>query len=123
MFNVIKTAAIASALAIGALAAAPAQADSLHLKLKDGDVGFGLTIGDGYGPGYGYAGYGGGYGGGYGPKCQPWKAVHKAKAMGFKKPHVVDVDWNRIVVKGKKYGDSVKVVFGKAPHCPVKAVY
>jgi len=118
MFNSIKIAAIATTLAIGAIAAAPAQADSLHLKYKHGDVGFGLTLGDGMGPGYEYAGYGG-----YGQKCQPWKAVHKAKYMGVKKAHVVDVDWKRIVVKGKKFGSPVKIVFGKAPHCPVKAVY
>lgn len=118
MLSIIKTAAIAS-IAIGALAAGPAQADSLHLKLKNGDVGFGLTIGGGYGPGYKHAGYGGGYG----PKCHPWKAVSKAERMGVRKAHVIDADWKRVVVRGKKFGGLVKVVFANAPHCPVKAIY
>lgn len=114
MFNAIKTAAIAATLAVGALAAAPAQADSLHVKFKDGDIRFGMDVG------YGQGGYGNH---GYGRQCRPWKAVEKARWMGFRRAHVVDVDWNRIVVKGKKYGGPVKVVFGKAPHCPIKAMY
>jgi len=109
MLNTIKTAALSAVIAFGALAAAPAtaNADSLHIVYKNGDLGFGVNFGNGYGP-YNYKG------------CTAGKALQKAKWMGFKKPYVAANGKHKIVVAGKKYGNYKFVTFAKAPGCPVK---
>ncbi|MGB3501354.1 MAG: hypothetical protein WBA44_07010 [Mesorhizobium sp.] len=110
MFSTFKTAALSAVLALGAFAAVPSAANA-------GDVKIGIHFG---GPGYGY-GYGPGYGYGHGPKhCTPGKAVHKAKMMGLKKVHVTKANWNGVTVKGKKFGKTRTIAFGKASFCPVK---
>ncbi len=107
MLTTIKTAALSAFIAFGALAAAPAaaNADSLHIVYKNGDLGFGVNVG--HGP-YGYKG------------CSTGKALQKAKWMGLKKPYVAANGKNKIVVAGKKYGHYKFVTFAKAPGCPVK---
>ena len=69
MFGKIKTAALSAVVAFGALAAAPgtASADSLHIVYKNGELGFGINVNDGYG---------------YKKGCTPGKALQKAKWMG-----------------------------------------
>lgn len=111
MFGKIKIAAASALIAMGSLAAVPSTASAGDIDI---DIVFG---GGGYGGGYG--GYGGGYG--YGPKCSPWKAEAKAKFMGLKNVHVVQVGPNKIVVKGKKWGQTRTVIFGRHASCPIKA--
>lgn len=112
MFTKIKTAALSAIIAFGALAAAPAaaNADSLYVTYQNGNVDFGIKVGNGYS---GYNGYG------Y-KACTSGKALHKAKWMGVKKAYVAAVTKKKIVIAGKKNGHNTHVTFGKAPNCPIK---
>ena len=47
-------------------------------------------------------------------------ALYKAKSMGLKKAYVHKANWNGVVIKGKKFGQTKVVGFGKHPSCPVK---
>lgn len=107
MFGKIKIAAASALIGISSLAAVPSTASA-------GDIDIDIVFGGG--------GFGGGYGGGgYGPKCSPWKAQAKAKYMGLKNVHVVQVGPNKIVVKGKKWGQTRTIIFGRHASCPIKA--
>ena len=114
MFASIKSAALAAILGLGAFAATPAAADSLT-------IGFGHHGGVHVSGHYGSGGY---YGHGHGhPGCSPWRAVDKAERMGVRRARVVDAGRRGVVVRGHRWGGPVKVVFGNARHCPVRAMY
>lgn len=138
MFASFKTAALASVLGLGALASTPAAADSMTFGVSDGGVSITVSDRDGYGRGDGYRGGGwdrdrdwrrddrrGGWDNGYGERrgCSPWRAVDKAERMGIRRARVVDSGYRGVVVRGHRYGDRVQVVFGNAPHCPVRGMY
>lgn len=111
MLSKTRTLVLSALVAFSAIAAAPSAANAGDIKI---DVHFGA----GFGPGFGF---GPGYGPGYGYKhCSPGKALHKAKSMGLKKAYVAKANWNGVIVKGKKFGHTKVVAFGKAPYCPVK---
>ena len=42
--------------------------------------------------------------------------------MGLRDPHVVRIRHHRIVVGGWDYGYRARIVFARAPRCPVIAV-
>lgn len=111
MLTKMKTLALSAMIALGAFAAAPATAHA-------GDVRIGVHFG-GYGPGWGH---GPRYGHRWqGPRhCTPARAVNKAGRMGMRRAWVDRVAPSRIVVKGFKNGHRAKLVFGKAPNCPVR---
>lgn len=122
MFGKFKIAAASALIAMGSLAAVPstASAGDIDVDVYLGGGAIGVGFGGGYGGGFG-GGYGGGYGGGHGPKCSPWKAEAKARHMGLRHARVVDVGHNKIVVKGKKWGATRTVIFGRGASCPIKA--
>jgi len=52
--------------------------------------------------------------------CSPRRAIDKAWNMGLKRPHVSRVGDGSIVVKGRRYGHRVRVVFSRwTPWCEV----
>lgn len=111
MIRKFKTLALAAIVSVGAVASIPSTASAGNVDI---DIHFGQGFGFGYGPGWG-----GGYGP-YKPHCMPGKALYKAKSMGLKKAYVHKANWNGVVIKGKKFGQTKVVGFGKHPSCPVK---
>lgn len=119
MFNKIKTAALSAVVALGALAAIPAaaQADGLYLNFGGHGAGIGLRLGD---SGHGWRDHRrDDRRDWHANRCTPERALWKAGRMGIDRARVVDVDRNKIVVRGRARGDRVHVVFGRAEHCPV----
>ena len=51
--------------------------------------------------------------------CSPDRAVSKARRMGLRDARVVDVGRRSITVRGRSYGDRVRITFGRSPTCPV----
>jgi hypothetical protein len=121
MFAKLKTAALSVLIGFGTLAAIPAtaQAEGLYLNYgggHGGGVGIGVQIGD-----YDRVDYrrGNRYDRRDYRRCTPHRAVNKAERYGVRRARVVDVDRRTITVAGRKWGDRVRMTFGRAPNCPV----
>jgi len=121
MFSKLKTAALSAMIGFATLAAVPAgaQADGLYLNYGTGHgAGIGVQVG-----GYDRADYRGRHNyhderrGGWG--CTPYRAVDKAERYGLRRARVVDVDRRTITVAGRKWGQHARMVFGRAPSCPI----
>ena len=114
MFNLIKTATLATLIAMGSLgvASTSAKADSLHIGFKGHGAHIGIGIGGG---GYWHGGHRGHrYRG-----CTPHRAVEKARHMGVRHARIAHVSHRTIQVRGHRYGHPTRVTFARAPHCPV----
>jgi len=122
MFNKFKTAALSAMISLGTLAAIPAgaQAEGLYLNYGSGNHGAGIGMQVG---GYDRADYRGRHTyhddrrGGWG--CTPYRAVDKAERYGVRRARVIDVDRRTITVAGRKWGNHVRMTFGRAPSCPI----
>ncbi len=125
MLTKLKTAALSALIGLGTLAAIPAtaQADGLYLNYGNGQAGVGVQVGD-----YDRADYRGRYyrdddwrrddrRGNWG--CTPYRALNKAERYGVHRARVVDVGRRTITVAGRKWGDHVRMTFGRAPSCPI----
>jgi hypothetical protein len=120
MFAKLKTAALSALVGVATLAAVPATAQAEGLYLNYGGhhsgVGVGVQIGDydrvdyRWGHRYDRRDYG---------HCTPYRAVNKAQRYGVRRAHVVDVSRRTITVAGHKWGDRVRLTFGRAPSCPI----
>ncbi|MDF1598476.1 hypothetical protein PZ895_01650 [Mesorhizobium sp. YIM 152430] len=116
MFKFAKTAALSALIGLGALAAAPAQANATSLQFH-GNAG---TVTVQWGGGYrGDRWHRGGHRH-HRQACTPGQAVHKAARMGLRNPRVVNANRNVIRVAGRawRYGRTA-IVFARAPNCPV----
>lgn len=51
--------------------------------------------------------------------CSPERAMEKAWKMGINRPRVANVNRNTIAVRGFQRGHTVRVLFARAPNCPV----
>lgn len=122
MFTKLKTAALSALIGFSAIAAVPAAAqEGLYLNYGSGHrsgAGIGIEVGD-YDR-YDYRDYrdyrhdrrdfrG----------CTPNRAVDKAERYGVRRAYVVDVSRRTITVSGRKWGERVRMTFGRAPNCPV----
>lgn len=134
MFSKIKFAAASALIALGSLAAIPSTASA-------GDIDVDVYLGGGYGPRYdepyrprpmgprhggGFEvgiGFGDGWDRDYRPTCSPRLAEAKARSMGLRRTYIADAGRRGIVVKGRKWGETHTVVFGRAPNCPVRSVW
>lgn len=117
MFAKLKTAALSALIGLGTLAAIPAtaQADSLYLNYgSHNGVGIGVQFGD-----YDRRDYRDYRRDRHVRGCSPHRAVDKAARYGVRRAHVVDVDRRTITVAGRKWGERVRMTFGRAPHCPI----
>ncbi len=112
----LKTAAIAALVGAGTLAAIPAtaQADGLYLNYGGYNGGFGVHVGDYDRVDYRHRN---------GPRerwgCTPYRALDKAERYGVRRARVIDVDRRTITVAGRKWGERVRMTFGRAPSCPI----
>lgn len=134
MFDRIKTLgkaiALSATIGAGVLAAVPAQADSLYFSFGSGGSRAGVVIGEsGHARHWDRRGAwrdGRDWRGGrdrdwrHGRQsCSPERAVNKANRMGIHRARVADVSRNTITVRGRQYGDRVRVTFARAPGCPI----
>lgn len=55
-------------------------------------------------------------------KCSPRKALRKAKRRGLRRAHIIRVGHRGVVVGGRKWGEYVKIGFGRHRSCPVHFV-
>ena len=115
MITKLKTAALSALIGLGAIAAMPAtaQAEGLYLNYGSGHhsgVGIGVQIGDRYDYRHDRRHF---------RFCTPDRAVDKAERYGVRRARVVDVGRRTIMVAGRKYGDRVRMTFGRAPNCPI----
>ena len=51
--------------------------------------------------------------------CSAERALDKAERMGIRRARIVDIDRNSIDIRGRKYGERVRVSFARAPGCPL----
>lgn len=120
MLTKLKTAALSALIGLGTLAAIPAtaQAEGVYLNYGNGHhngVGIGVQVGDFDRVDYrdyrhdrrDFRG------------CTPHRALDKAERYGVRRARVIDVDRRTITVAGRKWGERVRMTFGRAPHCPV----
>ncbi len=132
MFNRIKTLgktlALSALIGAGVMSAAPAHADSLYFSFGSGGSRAGVVIGDS-----GHARHWDRYDDRRDWRdrrdrrdwrearrsCSPERAVNKASRMGIDRARIADVSRNTITVRGRQYGDRVRVTFARAPGCPV----
>ena len=114
MFAKLKTAVLSALIGLGTLAAVPAtaQADGLYLNYGGSHSGVGVHIGDYDRVDWRHRSH-------YRHRCTPYRAVNKAERYGVRRARVIDVDRRTITVAGRKWGDRVRMTFGRAPHCPV----
>ena len=119
MINKFRTAALSALIGLGALAAMPsaAQADGLYLNYGgNGSVGVGIHIGDHDRVDYRKRHR---HDDRHFRACTPHRAANKAERYGVRRVRVVDVDRRTITVSGRKWGERVRMTFGRAAHCPV----
>lgn len=107
MLNRIRMIALSALIGIGAFAGAPAVASAAP-------AGFGVEIRYGHGHGHGHW---------QGPSrhraCSTHQALNKAQRMGIRHARVNRADRRVISVAGRSRGHHVRVVFARAPGCPI----
>ncbi|MBP0438471.1 hypothetical protein [Tianweitania sediminis] len=106
MFKTIQTAALSLAVVLGGFAVAPsvAQAGSLHITVAPEAVQYRYERER---PRV------------RGRECTANRAVEKAWKLGINRPRVTRVARNTIAVRGYQRGERVRIVFARAPNCPV----
>lgn len=113
----LKTAALSMLIGFGALAAAPASAQAGGIYLE---------FGSGHRADSGFRRHDGGWrdhGRHFAPRrsCNPRRAVRKAHRMGLRHARIHRIKRHKIVVKGWDQGYRARIVFARAPRCPVLA--
>ncbi|SMH50683.1 hypothetical protein [Mesorhizobium australicum] len=121
MANLLKTAFLSALIGLGALGAAPASAQSgVYLGLGGGHHGpsVGVWFGD---SGHSYRRYDRRHDRRWEHRrgCSAGQALNKAERMGIRHARVVDIDRRSVDVRGRKYGERVRVSFARAPGCPL----
>ncbi len=116
MLKLIRNIALSALLGLGAAAplATTASADSLVIRAGNGQAGFAIQVRD--------RGHAGRHGHWHGPRhraCTPGQAVSKAGRMGVRHARVQRVSHRNISVSGRARGHHVRVLFARAPGCPV----
>lgn len=54
------------------------------------------------------------------PRCSEGRALRKAERMGVRRARIADIGRRTIDVSGRdRYGDRIRVTFGRQPSCPV----
>ncbi|MDQ2632590.1 MAG: hypothetical protein M3Y78_02515 [Pseudomonadota bacterium] len=116
MISKFRTAALSALIGLGALAAMPAAAQAEGLYLNYGHGGIGIHIGDhdrvDYRKRHRHHRQ-------HFRACTSHRALDKAERYGVRRARVVDVDRRTITVSGRKHGHRARMVFSRAPNCPV----
>ncbi|MFC6489196.1 hypothetical protein [Nitratireductor sp. GCM10026969] len=116
MFRTIRTAVLSALLGLGTLTAMPAgaQADGFYFSFGQQGPSAGSHHRD---RGHMYKPHRGR------PRhvsaCSPSQALHKAGRMGLRHARVTHASRKIIAVAGHRHRHRARVVFSRAPHCPV----
>jgi hypothetical protein len=112
MLKFIKASAVCAVLGIGALAGAPAQADTIHIGTTHG--GFGIFVSDRDG----HRWHGRDH---YRPVrfCSTGRALGKAERMGVRRARVAYQNRSVIGVKGHDRRGRIMLTFGRSAGCPL----
>lgn len=127
MFRKAKNIAVSAMLSLGVLAAIPATADAHQRHKGGGGVGIELHFGSG-GHSHWRRDHRHGHRWGHGPRwkrhgvvrrCSVNRALNKAYRMGVNHPRVKFANRDVIKIKGRSRGHRVRILFARAPGCPV----
>ena len=131
MFGKIGKIAVSAMVSLGVLAAIPVTAQAVDFQISGavgGGSGFGVWFGNGghshwRRPGHGHR-RGWRDGRRYNPigrhhRCSVRRALNKARRMGVHRPRVRVANRRVIKIKGRSHGHRVRIVFSRAPGCPV----
>ena len=115
--KIIKAAALAGTIALGGVAATTgtASADSGIYFGSGGGISIHFDGGRRYGHSRGNRR-------GYYNRCSPRKALRKARRKGVRRAYVARVSGRGVIVKGRKWGDRVKIGFANNRRCSVRFV-
>jgi hypothetical protein len=111
MMNKIRTAAISAVVALGALAAAPAHADSFYFGITPHGPRAGIIVEGGHSyhrPPHRWD-----------RGCSAREALRKADRMGINRARIRSANRHSIKVTGRSHRRHVSVRFANAPRCPV----
>jgi hypothetical protein len=114
--STLKTAALSLLIGFGALSAMPAAANAsgIYFEFGNGPRAEHGFRPDGHRRHYRDHGWRRDF-------CSPRRAVHKARRMGLHRARVARVGHRRSVVRGHRHGYRARIVFARAPRCPVIA--
>jgi hypothetical protein len=119
MFRIIRTAALAAVLGIGAMAATPSAAEastaSFSFGFGSGSGAFSVQIGPGHRDHgrYHHRRY-----------CSDRQALSKARDMGLRNARVARASHRNVEIRGwSRWRGHQAIVFSRAPHCPIVARY
>ncbi len=116
--KLIKAAALAGTIALGGVAATTGTASAQSAAYFG--AGSGISIHFGSGPRFGYHR---GHRHGYYNRCNPRKALRKARRKGIRRAYIARVSGRGVVVKGRKWGDRVRMGFANNRRCSVRFIY
>ncbi len=115
--NIIKVAALAGTIALGGVAATTGAASAQSGTFLGSSSGISIHFGGGH-----RYGHSRGHRHGYYNRCSPRKALRKARRKGIRRAYVARVSDRGVVIKGRKWGDRVKIGFANNRHCSVRFV-
>ncbi|MCF3641843.1 hypothetical protein LXM94_17870 [Rhizobium sp. TRM95111] len=117
MSSILTRTLAALALCLGAATAAVPAASAASLDVRVETVGYR----HGYHGGHhdGHWGDRPRYDRGYRGRCEPWRAVEKARYHGLRYARVARVTPHRVIVDGRRYGRWATIGFANVPRCPV----
>jgi len=109
MLKFVKAAAVCAVLGIGALAGAPAQADTIHIGATHSGFGIVVSDRDGYRRDH------------YRPvrSCTTDRALDKARRMGVRRARVAYQNRAVISVRGHDRRGRITLTFGRSASCPM----
>ena len=119
MLKFIKAAAVCAVFGIGALAGAPAQADTIHIGATHS--GFGIVVSDRDGHRRGHDDRRWHRRDHYRPvrSCTTDRALDKARRMGVRRARVAYQNRAVISVKGHDRRGRITLSFGRSASCPL----
>ncbi len=127
MFANLKKIAVSAVVGLSVLASVPATAQAHQVQVGGGGAGFGIWFGDS-----GHSQWRHGHRRhrhwdkrhhnrrhGHVRRCSVRRAINKAHRMGVNRPRVRFANERVIKIKGRSHGHRVRILFSRAPGCPV----
>jgi hypothetical protein len=114
--NIIKAAALAGTIALGGVAATTGTASAQSgIYIGSGVIAVHFNGGHRFGRHHGHRNR-------YYNRCSPRKALRKARRNGIRHARIARVNHRGVVVKGRKWGDRVRIGFANNHRCSVRYV-
>lgn len=116
MFRKIRIAALSALMGLGTLSAMPASAQAEGIYFSFGQSGAHIQIRDRDRDRFHRPRH---HRQRHASACTPRQALHKAARMGIRHARITRANRNIIRVSGHRHRHATRVVFARAPHCPV----